>query len=345
MRKCVCSIWIFMGCTVVASAVQAPRLRPSPYFGSLTGVSFTEISDLGRHDYDNFFGENNSLIYTAKAGYIDLGHLRESADRARYIYEICYDNICRSKTGFSYEVIEPAVYHVRLTYPENWKQLSQDEKSRIAHEVAVDLGQHFAHLSTVWHEIITWYGYASTGLFSEKASSFSWEDSYSDLFGTKLGAMALRENTQSYNDAMTGIILHELEKLDPMSAETAKSATKKIRGNWYSGRYPFLSMKRRNFDVGFDDGYISPFRVPGIRTDTPAVKCKVPELESLTDYGFTMRLTMTPRASERKDVLPIIYPAGNATKLEPERDFPVIIEHIRSEAISDEGSNVDKPVL
>lgn len=350
MRGLICTCLIFvLGCTShsvssAATTISAPRLRPSPYFGSISGLSYSDIDDIGRHDYDSFFGENNSLIYTAKAGYIDLGHLRESADRTRYLYEVCYANIKSGRTDFSYEIIEPAQYQVLLQYPDNWQSLSETEKDRIAREVAIDLGQHFAHMSTVWHEIITWYGYSSLGLMSEKASSFSWEDGYSDLMGTKIAAMVLRNNT-SYNEGMTKAVVEEIKKLDPQSAETAKKATNLIKGEWFSGRYPFLSMKRRNFDVGFDDGYITPFRVPGISDGVAEERCKVPTLDSLSRYGFTMRLLLTPRGSERKDVLAIVDRKGKQQTLEPKLDFPRIIEHIRNEAIDDKGQTVVKATL
>ncbi|MBL7215362.1 MAG: DUF4056 domain-containing protein [Phycisphaerae bacterium] len=345
MQKLRYSILVYLQCGVCAIAINAPRLRPSPYFGSFSGMSYSSLEDLGRHDYDSFFGENNSLVYTAKAGYIDMGHLRESADRTRYLFEVCFENIRNSNTDFSFEVIEPAVYYVTLEYPDNWSQLNDDQKNRIAREVSIDMGQRFAHLSTVWHEIVTWYGYASTGLLSEKASSFSWEDSYSDLLGTKLAASVLRENTCDYNDGMTEIIGRELAKLDPQSVETAKKATETVKGKWFSGRYPFLTMKRRNFDVGFDDEFVTPFRVPGICDDAPEEPCRVPLLESLQQNGFKMRLTMTPKETERKDILKIIYRAGNGTTLQPQKDFPEIIGHIRKEAIRQSGRKVDKPVL
>ena len=158
-------------------------------------MKYTRIEDLGSHNYDGgLFDENNALIYTAAAGYIDMGHLRESADRARYIFEVCYANILAQNTDFSYKVIEPAEYHVHIDYPANWNSLDVYQKQRISREIAIDLGQNFAQKSTIWHEIVTWYGYASTGLISEKASSFSWEDGYSDLLGTKIAAMVLKEN-------------------------------------------------------------------------------------------------------------------------------------------------------
>lgn len=345
MRRLCCTMWIILGCTAVATSINAPRLRPSPYFGSFSGMSYASLQDLGRHDYNSFLGENNSLVYTAKAGYIDMGHLRESADRTRYIFHVCEENIQNSISEFSFEVVEPSVYHVHVDYPDNWGQLSDHDKNQIARDVAIDLGQHIAHLSTVWHEIVTWYGYASTGLLSEKASSFSWEDSYSDLLGTKLAAMVLRENKQDYNDGMTRIINQELAKLDPQSVRTAKRATDIIKGKWFSGRYPFLTMNRRNFDVGFDDGSITPFRVPGVCSNTPQVDCDVPGLDKVAQDGFKIQLTMTPKENERKYILKIVYPDNDGTTLQPEKDFPVIISHIRELAIHESGHNVDKPIL
>ena len=337
---------LFFYCAITSLAeINAPRLRPSPYFGSITGMSYADIDGLGVHNYERSSGENNPLVYTAKAGYIDIGHLRESADRARYLFEVCRENILAGNKQFSYDVIEPAVYTITMKYPDNWDQLSEYQQQAIASEISIDLGQNLAQLTTIWHEIVTWYGYASTGLLSEQPSSFSWEDSYSDLLGTKLGAMALRENAVPYNEAMTEIIHCELSKLDPQSAETAKEATQTIDGKWFSGRYPFLTMKKRSFDVGFDDDAISPFRVPGICPNAEPVLCQVPRLDSLGQYGFSMCLQQMPKESERLNILKIISPDTGTDTLEPKRDFPVIIAHIRELAIKKAGSDVDKPIL
>lgn len=337
---------LFCVSAVVACAqLNPPRLRPSPYFGSITGLSYADVDELGKHNYDRMFGEKNPLVYTAKAGYIDIGHLRESADRARYLFDICHHNIRKGNKSFSYKVIEPAIYRVTLEYPNNWNQLSETDRQTIARTVAIDLGQHLAQQTTIWHEIITWYGYASTGLLSEHNSSFSWEDSYSDLLGTKLGAMALRKNSKAYDKAMTEIIEQELEKLDPQSESTAKKATKAIQGKWFTGRYPFMSMKKRNFDVGLDDHMVTPFRVPKIVADTEVLPCSVPQLESLAEHGFVMQLELTPKSKQRKQVLKIIYPDGSNKTLRPAEHFQTIIDHIRELAVEDVGDDVDSPTL
>jgi len=344
MRWMLLLTYFLAQCAALGVSIQVPALRPSPYFGCVTGLNYTDIDNLERHYYSKFL-KGNELIYTARAGYIDLGHLREAADRTRYLFEVCEENILNGEKEFMFTIIEPGEYHVSMTYPDDWDQRGMVEKQHIARGVAIELGQHFAHLSTIWHEIVTWYGYASTGLLSEKASSFSWEDGYSDLLGTKLAAEVLRANTQSFDDGMTDSIKRELAKLDPQSVETAKKATDIIDGKWFSGRFPFLRMKRRNFDVGFDDGMISPFRVPGVCDGAAAVPCRVPGLDSLKSNGFGMRLMLTPKEYEGGRILRIVHTAGKEDTLEPEADFPVIVEHIRAEAIRKNGRNVDLPVL
>jgi len=61
--------------------------------------------------------------------------------------------------------------------------------------------------------MITWYGYKSTGFFSEYISAFSCEDIYSDIVGVNLAVKALKDETCSFDDAMTMLIDKELQEL------------------------------------------------------------------------------------------------------------------------------------
>jgi hypothetical protein len=172
----------------------------------------------------------------------------------------------KGETEFSFRTIEPSKYIVTINYPDNWTQLS--EKETIAKDTSIRLGQYFAYMTTLWHEIITWHGYKTTWIFSEYISSFSWEDLYSDLLGTHLAARALRDEQHSYNDAMTIAIDEELQKLDAQPPRVAISATRKVEGKWYAGGlYFFVTMRKRNFDTGLDDGSLTPWLVPGICSD------------------------------------------------------------------------------
>lgn len=336
------SILMLLILTGSVFGLTPPRMRPSPYFGNIFGMSYTSIDELGDHTYEGSANENNALIYTASAGYIDLGHLRESADRAYYLFELFQENLLKGEDKFEFTVIEPAEYKVTIKYPPGWKNTDPDERHRIIREISIDLGSYVAHLSTIWHEIISWYGYASTGFFSEKSSSFSWEDSYSDMLGIRIAAEVLRANSIDYNVAMTARIRGEIEKLGPQPARVAERATELIKGKWYSGRYPFLNMNKRNFDVGLDDGRISPFLVPDVCPDSSGIDCPVPSLSSPAAYDFQVELLLVPREREKSEILKIVR---RRSSLIPDRHFPLIIEHIRKEAIKEAGPDVEKPTL
>ena len=66
---------------------------------------------------------------------------------------------------------------------------------------------------TTWHEMVTWFGYKSTGFITEEPSAFSWEDIYSNLIGIRIGAQAVEDKEHNYDTAVTLLIKKELENL------------------------------------------------------------------------------------------------------------------------------------
>ena len=100
-----------------------------------------------------------------------------------------------------------------------------------------------------------------------------------------------------------------------------------------------------HFDTGMDDGTISPFRVPGIYPEIAQEPCAVPPLDSLDQYDFKMHLQLTPKESQKRRILKIVYPKKDSAILQPAIHFPKIIAHIRQEAIHKVGPDVDKPTL
>ena len=306
-------------------------MRISPYFGS--SIHYLEYNNLGKHRHGKGSRDKIGMLYTSKGGYIDLGHVRESADRTFYASKITLENLIKGEKEFSFRMIESAKYIVKINYPDYWNKIGKDKQEKIAKEVSIDLGAYLSRISTIWHEIITWYGYSYVKLFSEQVSSFSWEDIYSDVLGAKLGALALRDPARSFDDSMTLLINKALKILGVQSPEIARSATQKIEGKWFTGvRYPFITMKKRNFDVGFDDGVITPWCVPGICPSAVRNLCPVPNLDRISRYGFSIELEIKPRELHKKEVLRIIYPNGEGKRLQPEIHFPIIVEHIKNEA-------------
>ena len=258
-------------------AIPEPRLRVSDFFGAPTGVNYLNPYDLGEHSYGPSLSEKVGMVYTQKGGFFDIGHVRESADRTRYAIHVVYHHLSRSSRRFKIKIIEQSEYYITVRYPVNWKYLNDTAKQEIIRDVSIRYGQYLGHQSLVWHELVTWFGYASSGLFSEQISSFSWEDPYSDVVGTWLGAEAVR-NGGSYDEQITQLLTEKLKELKAQPASIGKKAEATIKDKWYTGGgYFFVTMKKRNFDIGLDDGEITPWLVPGICPD--AKPLPLPEVD------------------------------------------------------------------
>lgn len=325
---------------------SGPRLRDSDYFGSLGGGRYPEPDGLGPHSLSYHPKEKLGLVYTCKGGFIDMGHLREAADRAYYAANHIYEGLILSEKGCSFQIIEPASYHLKIGYPKNWNQLPSQEKETIAREISTQYGQYLGHLSLIWHEILTWYNYSSKGLFSENISSFSPEDTYSDVLGTWLGARAMSSTPELYEEKMTQLIKETLEELDAQPAKTAKKAANQVKGEWYEGAGYFLvRMKKRNFDVGFDDGFVTPWLLPGICPELISKDCPVPNPSAiLAQHGFKMRIEMEMAEFQKGQIYKALNLSGSE-RIRPAIHFPKIIDSIIAEAQILEGPDVGHHIL
>lgn len=302
-----------------------PRLRFGAFFGSPFGMNFTEPENLGNHSFGFTLNETNGIVYTCKGGFIDIGHVREAADRTAYLRHITYQNLIQGERKFSFCVLEPSRYWVTLSYPKNWEDYSIQEREAIAKELSIHLGQYLAHTSLIWHEIVTWYGFATVGIFPDTISAFSWEDTYSDNLGIWLAGQALRDERGQYDVAMTELLSQKLQELDVQPARITRKAVKRIEGQWFTGGFYFLvDMKRRNLDVGLDDSRITPWLVPGICPDAEPRPYPVSNLEIFCGYDFDFTVEMEPNVLEKDKIYKSIGLAKDK-RIRPQVDFPRIM--------------------
>lgn len=323
---------------------QKPRLRISSYFGSVGGMQFTDPQDMGEHNYNSSWSEKNGMVYTCRAGFIDLGHLREGADRTRYAYQVVRRAIMAGKTEVKFKIIEPSEYRLTLNYPADWRRLTEADRQMSARRIALKLGPYIAHRSLIWHEMITWYGFSSVGLFPENISAFSWEDSYSDALGTILAVRAIRQN-RPFDQAMTSLIAAALKQLEVRPPEVTMEAFKQVEGQWFEGgMYFFVKMNKRNFDVGLDNGQIVPWLVPHICPDAAPQPCPVPQLTQADLEGFTIDLQLNPRVMEKSKIYQVLGLDGSEL-IRPSEHFPILLSKIKTEAFEEYGNEIDLPVL
>lgn len=317
------------GCTLDGQ----PRARLGSYATSTPGTNFLGLDNLGSHCYDHFLFENNGIVYTCLGGHIDITHLRINADYVRYLHKLTLNHLLHDRTEFTFKLnVEPSLYYVTLAYPDIWTTLPETDKERIAGEVALELSQYFAFTMTTWHEILTFYGYKCMFVLPEEPSAFSWEDIYSNLLGIRLGAQAVQDNDLGYNSAMTVLLHRELVDLQIQPASVAWQAAEQMRGKWFDG-FVFIDMKRRNMDIGTDDGFVTPILVPGICEGASPQSYAVPTLDLFNRYGFTMRFEVEPAEFEKLSILSIIYPDGNGKRIRFPDDLGKIMDATQAEAI------------
>ena len=343
MLKKTLYIVVLVGLAILANGCQCdtPRMRIGNLPTSTPGSNFLDPNKLGKHHYNFSPFERGGIVYTCKAGHIDVTHLRLNADYTKYLINKTRQTLTEKGDGYSFSLpFEVTTHKVAFDYPENWASLSQKEKENIAKEIAFETGSYLAFNAAVWHEIITWFDVHLVGIEPQFRSAFSWEDVYSNLLGTKLAVEVLKDTDNDYDTAMTSAIDSELRRLGVQPRETAIQATEKVRGKWFTGNF-IIDATKRNFDIGLDDGFVTPSIVPGICDSSEPEKLPVPRIDKLSKYGFTMTYEIHPKEWERDQFLSIVYPDGNGKTIRPDEHFPIIIATLKKQAVEKFGYDVD----
>ena len=221
-------------------------------------------------------------------------------------------------------------------YPADWDNLPESRRSEIAKEIALAAAPYLTYTMTSWHEILTWYGFKVMVIPTEFPSAFSWEDSFSNLLGTVVAVHALQDSEHSYEEAVKIALDEEMVKLGVQPAAVCKRASESMRGAWYTGNITaFVTMKKRNFDIGLDNGMVTPTLVPNV-PECPGAEplpYPAPKLDVLAKYGFSLKLEIEPHEWESGKILRIAY-AGEKPKkrITPEQHFPILMKNMRQAA-------------
>jgi hypothetical protein len=308
---------------------DGPRTRAGDYPTSTIGTPFVDSNSLGKHSYGYNFFDSGGIAYTCRGGHIDIDHVKIAADYTKYLAQKAYAHLLSGDKEFTFGLnVDPSMFFVDLKYPDNWQNLSNEKKEKISKTVSIELGAYLTFTMVSWHEILTWYGFHTVGFLPEFPSAFSWEDSYSNLIGTRLGVQALRDTSKTYNEAMTFLIRKELTYLGVQSASTSRHASEKMRGKWFSGII-VPEVTERNMDIGLEDGYVTPILVPGICPDAKPQSYPAPKLDTFSNYGFKIKLEVEPRIWEQHRIFKVVYPQGNGTRIKLPDDLPAIFADMK----------------
>jgi len=269
---------------------------------------------LGPHHYLGDKVENNGIVYTRRGGFVDFGHLRDAVDWTAYLYNL--EKRCQQSGELTVHLgFEDGVKGLYLKIPATEKD---EDLIKIACRIAYDL--------SIWHEITTWFGAAAVPLVSEKFSSFSIEDAYSNLLGTTVGAKAIKSDLP-FEEAVTKIISQTLVDLESVTTkDESYQAMEAVRDIWWTRKKPLPNnhvMLERELGVYAN---MQPWLVPGWESKNP-LPLQI-ELPDRTNDGIPLSefYTLTIKGNHKIPVKKIFH--DRSKRLITQNDFIPIIDYV-----------------
>lgn len=349
------------------------RVRPCCAFGmdlpmSLAGKrvpgykvsNVLSASDVGHHEYDNGMMtlnqdlarvatlEGNGLVYTCRGGFVDTAHVRDNADLTLFLAM----KIVAALPGPAIVSLQSDGAVKRVVV----KAIPADVIERLGRwEVAITLAQWASFQLSIWHEIVTWYGYESISGFSEKVSAFSPEDLYSNALGAKIAGGILRNQRvrarAEWNTLVDAWMTRSLQRLVPLPRDLGRRAMKSLDGRWWDSQKnlpDWTLVRRRNFDLS---SLVFPWRLPD--AELPAD----PVLTTACARGpAALPLEIPERLGQLalKDLILIDFEVGGWAPVDfpfadpgqrrvTSAELPRLTEVVRSEAQATLGAGFDHP--
>jgi hypothetical protein len=326
------------------------RLGSLPFPGTFTLYRVADIDRLGLHRYERppRLGREDEgrhgLIYTTRAGFLDVGHMRITIDHVRFCAERVRQALREQAGQLELPTIEGSTFFVTLRYPLGWPEKGAETPAdeALADELAIRTGQRLAYLMMTWHEIVTWYGWSTVPGLSEQRSAFTWDDTMSHVIGLRVAGRALRDMSgAAFDEAVTRDLREDLIDLGACSPQQTRAAVAAVDGVWYARGAPL----KRQLDIGLSDDTIRPWLVHGLpfAPDTTPGAYHLPSLTDVAGHDFTGFFTVRidpniPEAPRLRAALP-----GDPAVLCVDRDFPLLLTETRREMRRQISPNVDVP--
>ena len=235
-RAC-CSLGVAKGMDP-AKVANAAVAKPMHVYGNESTVS-----DILSQTASGI-GETVGYVYTAAAGLVDIGHVRDNADTVRWVYA----NLKRKNHVFSVRGDNVGVVNIPTT---------KDQMLGLADAIAF--------VNSWAHELQTWGDTAALNP-AEDYSAFSPEDLSSNIVGIKAGTRAIQAETidsdSSFNQQMDATLTQMMKELGAQEKDKTDAALDSVKavagatnltGKWYmydseSPLNGFVRLLRRNFD-------------------------------------------------------------------------------------------------
>jgi hypothetical protein len=294
--------------------------------------------------------ENNGLIYTCTSGFIDTAHIRDNADLTVFLAHEIEPILASGGTVQLPDQGGARSVELSAVDPELISKVG-------SRPIAAGIAAWAAYQFSVWHEIATGYGWASTPAFPEYDSSFSPEDLVSNLTGIEIAYELLvtgRADTRAdYEAAMDTAIQAVLKELIGFPEPLNHEALDVVDGLWWDSNAPIPDpklLRRRHFE--FQDE-IAPWAIPEsqlsdkLRTEiqtrcgtlTPALVLRRPHSKVGTQPIDSLT---TVEIDTAEFAQPFPYP-NPGSKLVDHDDFTALTAELRRRAKELLGDDADQP--
>lgn len=258
------------------SALEAPAgVRPCCAFGTnlkaqVGGVpvpffsleNLVDAGEFGSHVYNDgrqgvagsllgMADELNGLIYTRRGGFIDIAHVRDTADYTYYLYHELWPYI-----GSEHALTLPPELRLRQVVMHADQVVHDNDSKR---QQGIKLAGMLAFQLAQWHEVAQWFGLKSVGGWSELASAFSPEDLYSNMLGAKLAIQVLEQiptaSVKEFSQAFEVALDNALKKMGEVEKAETQRRIKALDGDWWdsSKRLPEKwVLLKRDYHLGLE---------------------------------------------------------------------------------------------
>jgi hypothetical protein len=350
VRAAVLVAMMLFGVTGCRGDLAMPRDRVGalPFPGLLTHYKAADLNDLGVHRYGKVprllkaDETSGGIIYTTRAGFLDVAHLRITVDTVRYCVTHLRAAIDRGETVLPLKTLEGSTFHVTLRYPAEWRgALEGSAQKNLADKVTLRAGQWIAYEMMTWHELATWFGYCTVPFIDEKPSAFSYDDIISHVVGLRISdAVLTAQAAQTFDQAVTLALREQLAELGAVSPKQTDAAAAAVEGVWWTNGRPL----RRQVDVG-EGGVVSPWLISALTEGKEGApnEFQLPRLDDVDgmDFSSFVSVAVEPRilaAIAMRAQLP-----ARPQLFDVERDFPALIAVVRSQMEAKYGSQVKSP--
>lgn len=214
-------------CCFLAPSVTPSVSSPLSLWIWNDNSNLVDPASLGVH---NKSSETRGIIYTSKAGFLDLGHIRDLCDLTKFVYD-------------QIKALGNSLGAIKTTHGEaSLKKMpsTASDKIQVARAISFDDG--------LGYEIFSYFLF----LPGKHNSAFSPEDLCSNFLGTLLAERAIKAGG-AFNDTVTGELKKLVTELGGQSIAETRKAFDLINGGWvdFSGPFYWLRndyLKRRNFE-------------------------------------------------------------------------------------------------